>query len=294
MSKNVFNEEKANSVFAVKLRRLFEATGKTHSTLAQYIDEKLGESITRQAVGQWCNGVSCPNLRTVPIIAQFFDVSTDFLLTDTEIQTNKTDIKGACEYTGLSEKAVHNIRGIQRGFCSVYCYERSPLSAFIESDRFVDLLDAIYGYRLNSSVSSRVKHFIPALNKIVNSHFDYELKQAFIVMFSHFYDLDIRVLSLDEPCGRSESNDIIRELTLKNLPKSFVREQENRMILEEYKAGKELTAIMESLHCNESDFSEDFENLIGIFAQKKVNCKNIPDEFLDFVAGALKSCEEGD
>ncbi len=98
--------EKANSVFAIKLRKLFDESGKTHVSLARHIDEVSGESITRQAVGQWCNGKTCPSLKIVPIIADFFGVTTDYLLTDTEIKTADTDIKAICEYTGLTEKAV--------------------------------------------------------------------------------------------------------------------------------------------------------------------------------------------
>lgn len=110
--KSVYNEEKANSVFAVKIRKLFEESGKTHSSLAEYIEECTGESVTRQAVGQWCNGNTCPNLRTVPLIADYFGVSTDYLLTDTEIRTADTDMKAVCEYTGLSEGAVNALRGL--------------------------------------------------------------------------------------------------------------------------------------------------------------------------------------
>ncbi len=64
------------------------------------------ESITRQAIGQWCNGHTCPNFKTVPVIAEFFSVSTDYLLTDTNIKTVNHGLRAACEYTGLSEEAV--------------------------------------------------------------------------------------------------------------------------------------------------------------------------------------------
>ncbi len=104
--RSIYNEDKANAVFAVKIRKLFEESGKTHSNLAEFIEHQLGESVTRQAVGQWCNGNTCPNLRTVPIIAEFFGVSTDYLLTDTKIRTTNIDVRAMCEHTGLSENSV--------------------------------------------------------------------------------------------------------------------------------------------------------------------------------------------
>ena len=104
--KYIYNDEKENAVFAVKLRGLFENRKKTHRELAEYIEKVTGESVTRQAVGQWCNGNTCPNLKTVPIIAKFFDVSCDYLLTETEIKTTNADLTAACKYTGLSQRAV--------------------------------------------------------------------------------------------------------------------------------------------------------------------------------------------
>lgn len=110
--RNVYNEDKANSVFAVKIRKLFEESGNTHGKLAEYIEKETGESVTRQAVGQWCNGNSCPNLKTVPIIAKFFSVSTDYLLTNTEIRSSDIKIKQVCEFTGLSEKSVKGLNAL--------------------------------------------------------------------------------------------------------------------------------------------------------------------------------------
>lgn len=103
---NRYNEERENATFAVNLRKLFEDKKATHNELACFIKEKTGDSITRQAVGQWCNGNSSPNLKTVPVIAEFFGVSSDYLLGMSEVRSTDVDIKAVCKYTGLSEKSV--------------------------------------------------------------------------------------------------------------------------------------------------------------------------------------------
>ena len=108
-NRNTFTEEKANSIFATKLRKLFAESGKTHGNLADYIEQRTGDSVTRQAIGQWCNGNTSPNLKTVPLIADFFSVSVDYLLTETAIKTTNPDVKAVCEYTGLSETACRNL-----------------------------------------------------------------------------------------------------------------------------------------------------------------------------------------
>lgn len=106
---NKFSLEKANSVFAQKLRNLFDESGKTQKSLSDYIHEVTGESITRQSVGQWCLGNTCPSLKTIPIIAEFFDVSTDYLLTDTDVRKANADVSAVCKYTGLSPKSVDTL-----------------------------------------------------------------------------------------------------------------------------------------------------------------------------------------
>ncbi|MCH5202680.1 MAG: helix-turn-helix transcriptional regulator [Oscillospiraceae bacterium] len=102
----VYNSEKENAPFAVKLRNLFEERGVVKRELAEYIEARTGEGVTRQAIGQWCKGYTCPNLKMVPIIAEFFGVSCDYLLTDTDIETPDTEIAAVCKYTGLSSDAV--------------------------------------------------------------------------------------------------------------------------------------------------------------------------------------------
>lgn len=107
--KSTYNEDKENAVFAKKLRQIAKEEGVTQQALADYIVKQTGETITRQSVGQWFIGATCPPLRTVPLIAEFFGVSTDYLLTETEIKTPDVNIQALCEYTGLSEKSIRNL-----------------------------------------------------------------------------------------------------------------------------------------------------------------------------------------
>lgn len=98
--------DKDKNIFSQKLKNLLDEHKETQKSLADYIAEVTGESITRQSVGQWCLGNTYPSLKIVPIIAEFFDVSTDYLLTDTDIKTNETTTAAICQYTGLSQTSV--------------------------------------------------------------------------------------------------------------------------------------------------------------------------------------------
>ncbi len=290
--RTMYNEDKANAVFAVKIRKLFEENGKTHNSLAEFIEQRTGESVTRQAVGQWCNGNTCPNLRIVPIIAEFFEVSTDYLLTDTEIKTADIERKAVCEYTGLSEEAVQKIQSILRDTYGFSPYEATTFSNFIESEFFIDLFNALVDYYISNFTINNIRHLIPALNQIMHSDFENDFKIEFIKTFSDYFDLDIRVLSLEDPPVQDDTYDLICDQILNKLPHIFVKEKQNDLLLDEYKASKALISIIENFRCDESEFSENSENLIEIFKKNsEEKNKNISKEFIEFVTGVLKGID---
>ncbi len=99
-------------IFAEKLRTLFNESKKTQKDLISYIEERTGKAPTRQAVSMWLRGNS-PDIKTVPIIADFFGVSVDYLITDTDVRTTDTNLKAVCNYTGLSESAVEVLHQIK-------------------------------------------------------------------------------------------------------------------------------------------------------------------------------------
>ena len=51
-----------------------------------------------------------PKLKTIRTIANYFNVSVEYLVTDTDVRTNDMDLKAVCEYTGLNENTVQAIR----------------------------------------------------------------------------------------------------------------------------------------------------------------------------------------
>lgn len=107
-SKYKYNPEKEKSVFTQKLQGLFDETKKTQQELIDFIKFQTGKAPTRQAVSMWLHG-NCPDIKTVPIIAKFFGVSTDYLLTETDIRPLDGNLSFVCEYTGLSAKSISNI-----------------------------------------------------------------------------------------------------------------------------------------------------------------------------------------
>lgn len=93
------NEQSENyhKAFPTALRRLMDE----HKEVTQQIlADVLGKS--RQAISYYCDGSSSPDWETLVKIANFFSVSTDYLLGVSIVKNPDTSIRAVCEYTGLS------------------------------------------------------------------------------------------------------------------------------------------------------------------------------------------------
>lgn len=88
--------DKANTILTKRLRDLITDTSK--------LREHLGCSA--QAINQFKQGTAFPKTENLIKIADFYDVSVDYLLGITDTKSRNTTIQAICEYTGLSETAV--------------------------------------------------------------------------------------------------------------------------------------------------------------------------------------------
>ena len=66
--------EKYNSVFATRLRQIIQERDITQDSIATHI------GVSRQTVSQYANGISDPSFETLGKIADYFNVTTDYLL----------------------------------------------------------------------------------------------------------------------------------------------------------------------------------------------------------------------
>lgn len=93
--------EKYNAPFPTALRRLMDERGETQENIAKAAEK------TRQTVSQYVNGISEPGYETLVKIADYFDVSIDFLLGRTE-DPSRTPC--AADELGLTAAAIAYIR----------------------------------------------------------------------------------------------------------------------------------------------------------------------------------------
>lgn len=94
--------KKFNCIFGEKLRELRKRSDLTQ----QELGDKIG--ISKQQISDYERGKKAPGLSTLNAVADFFGVSTDFLLGRIDYE-DKSFLGAVCEYTGLSEVAVKEL-----------------------------------------------------------------------------------------------------------------------------------------------------------------------------------------
>lgn len=123
-------EEKYNAPFPTTLRRLMEERNKTQETIAKMTGK------TRQTVSQYVNGISEPGYDVLVKIADYFNVSIDYLLGRTG-DPNRTPC--AADDLGLSIGAVNTIERL--GMWDTPNYQITFRNA---SGRAMDVLNCLF------------------------------------------------------------------------------------------------------------------------------------------------------
>lgn len=118
-----------NKAFPVAMRKLMEQKAITQNELAEYLGK------TRQSVSYYCDGSSSPDWETVAKIADYFNVSTDYLLGRTE---DPSRLPSVIDDLGLSLKAVDTIERL--GMWDTPNYQITFRNA---SGRAVDVLNCL-------------------------------------------------------------------------------------------------------------------------------------------------------
>ena len=118
------NMDKYNARFATTLREFMQESPKTggkvtQKELADYLE------VRPQTVSLYCTGESLPDCETVMKIADFFEVTADYMITG-----RKPENKPVRDMLGLSENAVQCLRLVNDGY-----FEDSPYMLPMEEVR---------------------------------------------------------------------------------------------------------------------------------------------------------------
>jgi transcriptional regulator with XRE-family HTH domain len=91
--------------FPTRLRQLMDGTGASQQALADYV------GVTRQAVAQWKDGKTIPDMYNFKRIAEFFKIPYEYLLGDTDSKVHEN--MALADSLGLSDDAIETLEGIK-------------------------------------------------------------------------------------------------------------------------------------------------------------------------------------
>lgn len=71
--------------------------------------------VSRQVISQYCLGNTSPNVETLINIAEFFNVSSDYLIGLSVVASTDIDDKAISEKTGLTDAAIKTLKNWKKG-----------------------------------------------------------------------------------------------------------------------------------------------------------------------------------
>ena len=130
--------ETVNSIFAQRFYQLFKSKNITQDTLASYL------GVSRQMIALYYKDKSVPSYEILIKIADYFDVTTDYLLGRTDDPSPKPSV---ADELGLSERTVENLKELHQD--TEHLQNRiGALNVLLSSLKLKILLDDIDQYLL--------------------------------------------------------------------------------------------------------------------------------------------------
>ena len=154
-----------SSPFAERLKLLFFNSGETQEQAANRFN------VTRQGFGNWLNGRTQPDYDALCKLAEYYNVSTDYLLGRTDVKTPDTELKTVCEVTDLSESAVKKIIKLnEKENQSDIDYSDMLFNQMIESPEFDEIVNVLYTALCFRHLALPDKEVIEQVNKEIETN----------------------------------------------------------------------------------------------------------------------------
>ena len=146
--------------FPSRLRDLMKANHTNQTKVAEILNLK-----NRQSVTGYIDGSTLPTIDKVLALAEYFHVSSDFLLGIKDVQSTNSSLQAACEYTGLTEQAAKNLCKIRdkNALTGLNLLLSSPLIEVLGDDivRFADSCETYFSG--DSNLVAHAKKNFPQL-----------------------------------------------------------------------------------------------------------------------------------
>ena len=139
---NATKTNKYATTLPARLRSLLEETETTQQVLADYC------GVERQTIAKWKDGVTRPDADALCKLAQFFNVSADYLIGISNNRTTDRATLEMCATLGLSDRSIAFLRG-----------EIEPLMIQEQRKQNFENVDTLFAFCV-SSIQSAVNYLI--------------------------------------------------------------------------------------------------------------------------------------
>ncbi|MCL1857979.1 MAG: helix-turn-helix domain-containing protein [Oscillospiraceae bacterium] len=154
-----------NSVFAARLRKIMNEQNKTQKEVADVL------GITRQAISQYLDGAVQPNLEKLYKLANYFQVSCDWFVGQSDIKSSDADDVAINKKLGLTQEAIEYLQFINENVDDIESLENELKTInFLLSDyghSTVFLLEDIAEYLYGSEIIEMCKNAHYHLDNLV-------------------------------------------------------------------------------------------------------------------------------
>lgn len=193
-------EKDYNSPFAARLREL--AGDKSNQEIAD------GVGVSRQTVGQFMLGNTTPDMVTLCKMADYFNVSADYLLCRSDVSSPDINMNASCEYTGLSEEAMKILVSYKE------YYDIKDIDYLIQADILLELSNVIENAKYGLD---ELKEDIDNLEKEIDVK---EEKKSSVIDTDYEFDLQEEIDRLKEDLEEAENRkDFLLWRTTKSIEK---------------------------------------------------------------------------
>ncbi len=222
------NSNFQTDIFIMRFAELKEAAGETNKDLQEIFGLSLSAVINYQT------GKRTPDIAFLHKLAEHYHVSADYLLGLSDVKSTEQDMKIACEVTGLSEKAIDNIKS------TYYCFPRLER----EGTKHALSTNSIYGERERE-----------ACEEYMFAHS--ALKQRVAVSFLESESFERIVHRISEACEKKEK---ATTLMTQSLIENVSKQEHFEMIKCAYEANAQYKASILDTYELIKDFVESYTN----------------------------------